>query len=83
MPASQDGEFLWIEDMYRGNSVKLTDGYRPDYRQWNIFLSTFCQFQEPCTIIPVWKQSGLLYKILKSRVNKTSPQRIHSLSGDN
>ena len=64
-------------DLHRGNSVKLTDGYRLDYRQRNTFLSTFWP-------VPGTMQSHVpLYKIFKSRENETLPQRIHSSSGDN
>jgi hypothetical protein len=80
LPASQDGEFLWgrgKRDLHRGNSVKLTDGYRQDYRQRNTFLSTF--WPVPGTVQPHVR----LYKILKSRENRTLPQRIHSFRGDN
>lgn len=78
MSASQDGEFLWNkEDVYRGNSVKLTDGYRQGHQQRNTFLSTFWP-------VPGTMQShARLYKIRKSRENIALPQRIHSFSGDN
>jgi hypothetical protein len=38
---SSFGEEKKKNDLHRGNSVKLTDGYRQDYRQRNTFLSTF------------------------------------------
>jgi len=80
LPASQDGEFLWgrgKRDLHRGTSVKLTDGCRQDYRQRNTFLSTF--WPVPGTVQPHVR----LYKILKSRENRTLPQRTHSFRGDN